>query len=119
MRVYEPADHGLRAATSGSPRQTNAPTFTVALGLVARHPNAALLRALAGGPRRFNELLTEVHFVPELTVSGSLRELDSDGLIARRVDPGPPLRVLYELTALGHSLMPALVALGDWTENYA
>lgn len=93
--------------------------FTTAVAAVARHPNAALLRALAAGPRRFNELLAEVQFVPELTVSGSLRELDADGLIARRVESGPPLRVLYELTPLGESLVPALIALGNWVDGNA
>jgi DNA-binding HxlR family transcriptional regulator len=93
--------------------------FTVAVALVARHSNAALLRALSGGPRRFSDLLADVRGVPEAEISTSLRDLDDDRLIVRRVDPGPPLRVLYELTSLGESLLPALVALASWTDGYA
>jgi DNA-binding HxlR family transcriptional regulator len=50
-------------------------------------------------------------------LSAGLRELDADGLVVRRVDPGPPLRVLYELTAAGIELGPALRALATWCER--
>jgi DNA-binding HxlR family transcriptional regulator len=91
--------------------------FVIALDQLARHPNAVVLRTLAGGPRRFNELTVELAAVPESELSAGLRELDAEHLVARRVDPGPPLRVLYELTPQGERLAPALRALGDWAEK--
>lgn len=110
-------DNGLLSTGIGPTRVAAPANFTTMIAMVARHPNAALLRALNAGPKRFNELLAEVQSVPELAVSGCLRDLDSDGLVARKVDPGPPLRVLYELTPRGQALMPALLALADWTER--
>jgi DNA-binding HxlR family transcriptional regulator len=91
--------------------------FVEALGSIGRHPNTAILRALVDGPRRFNELTAELSFVPEAALSAGLRELDADGLVVRRVDPGPPLRVLYELTSAGVELGPALRALSSWVER--
>jgi DNA-binding HxlR family transcriptional regulator len=117
MRAYQTVEPGGREASPVSVPNARPAHFTTAVAVVARHPNAAILRALVAGPRRFNELAAEVRFVPELTVSGSLRELDADGLIARRVEPGPPLRVLYELTPLGESLVPALIAIGNWADG--
>jgi DNA-binding HxlR family transcriptional regulator len=92
--------------------------YVDALGAIANHPNSAILRALAAGPRRFNELTTELAaVVPDAALSAGLRELDADGLVARRVEPGPPLRVLYELTGAAIELAPALGILAGWVER--
>jgi len=86
--------------------------FITTLGELGAHPNTAILNELTAGPRRFNELLAEAT-VSEAALTASLRELDGDGLVYRHVDPGPPLRVLYELTPLGAKLAPAFGALGQ------
>jgi DNA-binding HxlR family transcriptional regulator len=92
--------------------------YVEALGAIANHPNSAILCALAAGPRRFNELTLDLAtIVPETALSSGLRELDADGLVARRVDPGPPLRVLYELTGPARELAPALGILAGWVER--
>ena len=93
--------------------------YVDALGSIGRHPNTAILRALVDGPRRFNELIAELGALPETTLSSGLRELDADGLVVRRVDPGPPLRVLYELTPAAVELGPALRALSAWCDRKA
>jgi DNA-binding HxlR family transcriptional regulator len=91
--------------------------YVEALGSIGRPPNTSILRALADGPRRFNELIVELGAVPEPVLSAGLRELDADGLVTRRVDPGPPLRVLYELTVAAVELGPALRALSAWCDR--
>jgi DNA-binding HxlR family transcriptional regulator len=98
-------------------RQENSQKFITILSELARHPNAAVLCALEAGARRQRELLTELTSLNENSVTDSLRELDADRLISRRVDPGPPLRVLYELTPLGAALSSALKSLRGWTSQ--
>jgi len=71
-------DNGLLSTGIGPTRVAAPANFTTMIAMVARHPNAALLRALNAGPKRFNELLAEVQSVPELAVSGCLRDLDSE-----------------------------------------
>ena len=46
----------------------------------------------------------------------TLRTLERDGLVTRTVTPTVPVRVDYELTALGQSLVPVMRALKDWSE---
>jgi len=97
-------------------QETNA-NFIAVLSKLARHPNSEVLCALDNGACRQGELLSALGSLSENSLGDSLRELDADRLISRRVDPGPPLRVLYELTPLGAALSCALRALRDWASH--
>jgi DNA-binding HxlR family transcriptional regulator len=98
---------------------TTHPKFIAALTKMARDPNASVLCALDAGARRQLELLAEIDSLNEATLGDCLRELDAEHLVSRRVDPGPPLRVLYQLTPLGSALAAALKALRDWSLHHA
>ena len=43
-----------------------------------------------------------------------LKELEASGLVLRHVDPGPPVRVTYELTARGHGFHDVAAAIERW-----
>jgi DNA-binding HxlR family transcriptional regulator len=47
----------------------------------------------------------------------TLKGLERDGLVTRTVFPTIPPRVDYELTKLGHSLLPPVSALGLWARQ--
>jgi len=92
-------------------------TFVSSVAAFGRHPNTGVLRSLVDGPRRFSELVEACRLTNEIDLGASVRELDAAGLLTRRVDPGPPLRVLYELTTAGRELAPALMALAAWADH--
>jgi DNA-binding HxlR family transcriptional regulator len=48
----------------------------------------------------------------------TLRGLERDGLVTRTVTPAVPVRVDYELTALGHNLAPVMSAIKHWAETH-
>lgn len=65
--------------------------------------------------KRYSELRKEIPMMTERTLSLQLKELEGDGLISRTVFTNkPPLRVEYELTAFGESLIPVLRAIENW-----
>ena len=71
---------------------------------------------LGGGPRRFGELRHDIPRISARVLSARLRELEARGVIERRVLATSPPSVEYELTELGHDLIPAIhaiVAVGD------
>ncbi len=70
------------------------------------------------GPVYFSELRRAVPGISERMVSDRLTELADAGLVVRRVDEGPPLRVSYRLTEAGDALGPALGELARWAENH-
>ena len=72
--------------------------------------------SLAGRPLRFNELQRSVPDISKRMLTQTLRALQRDGLIARRVFATKPPSVEYRLTALGDSLLTPLLALNSWAE---
>ena len=47
-----------------------------------------------------------------------LKELESFGIVARRVWDGAPVRVEYELTPKGAALEPTVTALRRWAREW-
>lgn len=79
-----------------------------------------IVPALANGPLRFTELKKSVAGISSKVLTETLRSLQRDGLVARHVDASQmPVRVDYELTDLGRTLIFPLGALRTWAENYA
>ncbi|HXM76415.1 MAG TPA: helix-turn-helix domain-containing protein, partial [Thermoanaerobaculia bacterium] len=48
------------------------------------------------------------------TLSARLKALEAGAIIARRVEPGPPVRVLYSLTAKGRAFGRVAEAIQRW-----
>lgn len=65
--------------------------------------------------KRYSELRKECKVITERTLSLQLKEMEEDGLVRRTVHTSkPPLKVDYELTEFGKTLIPVLNAVSDW-----
>ena len=73
--------------------------------------------ALSDGPLRFGELKRAIGEPAPKVLTAVLRSLEHDGILTRRVFATSPLRVEYELTALGRSLLVAVGHLRLWAEQ--
>jgi Predicted transcriptional regulators len=70
--------------------------------------------------KRYHELRKDLPMVTERTISLQLKELEEDGLVKRIVHTHkPPLKVEYELTPFGKTLIPVLKAISDWGKKAA
>jgi DNA-binding HxlR family transcriptional regulator len=67
---------------------------------------------------RFAELRRQIPGITEKMLTQQLRELEADGIVARRVYPTVPPRVEYSLTEYGLSLKRALRAICDWGHKH-
>ena len=65
-------------------------------------------------PVRFNEMRRYLGNTADKTLSQTLKELERDGLINRKMYPEIPPKVEYTLTERGHSLMKVLDQLCTW-----
>ena len=71
---------------------------------------------LAGGPHRYTELAKKIQGVSPKMLTQTLRGLERDGLITRKVHAVVPPRVDYALTELGKSLYGLVEGLEKWAE---
>ncbi len=67
--------------------------------------------SLRAGPRRFNELRTDIPPISAKVLSARLSELEAKGVLVRHVRRTSPPSTEYELTPLGAELLPALDAI--------
>ncbi|MEC9067685.1 MAG: helix-turn-helix domain-containing protein [Pseudomonadota bacterium] len=72
---------------------------------------------LLDGPLRFNALQRRLGGITHRTLSKTLKEMERDGLVARRDYGEIPPRVDYSLTARGRSLRPVLDAMAEWAAD--
>jgi len=97
----------------GGARQVEAVTTRV-FDLLGRRWSGPLIAVLLAGPAHFTELHRAVPGISERMLSDRLAHLAAAGLVAREVNPGPPLRVRYRLTQAGAAIRSALEELQDW-----
>lgn len=91
-----------------------------AVGVLAAKWSVVVLARLSSGTHRFNELTRQIDGVSRRMLSATLRQLERDGLVERHVDPGRvPIRVSYELSTAGESLLSALTPLAGWGLDHA
>lgn len=97
---------------------TNCPVRGV-LDRISDKWSMLLVMTLASGPRRFNQLRREVPDISQKMLTQTLRDLQRDGLVARRVFDTKPPSVEYRLTPMGESIIVPFGHLIQWaTENH-
>jgi len=69
---------------------------------------------LGFGPRRFAELRDLIPGISEKVLTAQLRELESHGVVKRKVKPSSPPQVTYFLSEAGDELIPMMSELCHW-----
>ncbi|MFG3254758.1 winged helix-turn-helix transcriptional regulator [Streptomyces sp. NPDC048172] len=78
-----------------------------------------MVMALLERPMRFNELKRRLEGVTQRVLTQTLRRLERNGMIQRKVLPTSPVGVEYSLTALGESLREPFGHLYSWTVEHS
>ncbi len=66
---------------------------------------------------RFNELCRLIPDVSSRVLSGTLKTLEADALVSRKIYPVVPPKVEYQLTEMGRSLVPLIAQLTEWAQT--
>jgi DNA-binding HxlR family transcriptional regulator len=94
-------------------------SMEVTADLICGEWKLMILCNLVDGTMRFNELQKRLPGISHRVLAKQLRQLETDGLVIRKVYPEVPSRVEYSLTDLGTSLDPILEQLFFWGRRYA
>lgn len=76
-----------------------------------------ILAVLEQGPQRFNTIRRALEGVSQKSLTQTLRRLERNGLVTRRVLPTSPVAVEYTLSPLGVTLIPPFRALYYWVKG--
>ena len=110
------ASEGTRGA-SEEPQQCCS-LYHRAVELVGKRWTGAILSVLMDGPLRFSEIGQLVPDLSDRLLSERLKELETEGIVERRVIDETPVRVEYALTEKGRALEPAVGALKSWARDW-
>ena len=87
------------------------------LGVIGDGWELLLVRDLARGLARFDELAESLH-ISRKVLTERLNGLLESGIVERSAYQERPTRYAYELTPRGRALLPVLVALQDWGDRW-
>ncbi|TQK18572.1 HxlR family transcriptional regulator [Microbacterium sp. SLBN-154] len=74
----------------------------------------SVLAVLCDGPQRFSRLRAEIDGITQKSLSQTLRRLERNGMIHRRVIDTTPIAVEYRISDLGRTLEAPIAALQAW-----
>lgn len=92
----------------------NCPVRNVLCRLGDKWSMLVLITLNANGTMRFSDIHKTIADVSQRMLTVTLRSLENDGLVERKVYAEVPPRVEYELTERGRSLIPHIEGLVGW-----
>lgn len=107
--------HLLETAPVWNVFDSNCPTRQV-LNCIADKWTVLIIRRLADGTLRFAQLRRAVDGISQKVLTKTLRDLERDGILTRRVYASVPPKVEYTLTPLGRSLCALVAGICNWAE---
>ena len=88
------------------------------LDRIADKWTALVIQILARGTIRYGTLHRAIGDISQKMLTQTLRSLERDGLVQRKVHPVVPPKVEYSLTRLGRTLIEPLHSLCRWSEKH-
>jgi len=85
------------------------------LDRIADKWTALIIHVLSSGTKRHNELRRQISGISQKMLTHTLRSLENDGIVNRKIYPVVPPMVEYSLTPLGRSLIEAICR---WAEKH-
>ena len=92
--------------------------FELTMDLIGGKWKGIIIHHLFNGTKRFLELKRLMPKITQRMLTLQLRELESDGLVLRKVYAEVPVRVEYSLTPIGKNLELAFEEINQWGKLY-
>lgn len=107
----------VRNAQKNSVCDDSCPSRQV-LALIANKWTAIIIYCLSQGKKRYSELQRDIGGISQKMLTQTLRSLERDGIVERKVYAVVPPMVEYSLTPLGETLIEPLCTLCHWAETH-
>ena len=94
-------------------KKANCPA-EITLKVIGGRWKVLIIKELFNGVKRFNELHRSLQGVTHKMLTQQLREMETDGIVHRKIYLQAPPKVEYSLTSLGKSLKPMINEMHKW-----
>jgi DNA-binding HxlR family transcriptional regulator len=94
------------------------PLYRRAIEIIGRRWTGAIVRSLLTGNVRFSEIRGSIPGLSDRLLSERLKELETEGVVERRVLAQTPVRIEYHLTSKGDALATVVQAVSAWAEEW-
>ncbi|MBF6330726.1 winged helix-turn-helix transcriptional regulator [Nocardia transvalensis] len=92
--------------------------LALALDIVGERWTLLIVRELMSGPKRYSDLAAALDGIGTSLLASRVKQLEFDGIIARRHLRPPIASTVYELTAVGRELARAMIPLALWGSRH-
>ena len=93
-------------------------SYTHVLDIISNKWTALVIYSLENGTIRYGEIKRRIEGISQKMLTQTLRQLERDGLVSRKVTPSVPPIVDYTLTPLGETLIPCMKMLKGWAAEH-
>lgn len=94
------------------------PKFESAIELLGKRWSGLIIHVLLDGPKRFKDISEMIPNMSDRMLSERFKELETAGILTRRVYTGMPVLIEYELTEKGKALKPIMDEIQKWGEKW-
>lgn len=94
------------------------PKFENAFELLGKRWTGLIIRTLMSGQKRFSDIADVIPNMSARMLTERLKELESEGIVVRKVYPETPVRIEYELTEKGQELRSVMDEIQKWAEKW-
>lgn len=94
------------------------PKFEAAFELLGKRWTGLIIRVLLSGPKRFRDISMVIPHMSDRMLAERFRELETAGVLVRKVYPETPVRIEYELTEKGRDLAPVMDQVQLWANRW-
>ncbi|MEH7106710.1 winged helix-turn-helix transcriptional regulator [Bacillus sp. JJ1764] len=91
--------------------------FLNSIEFIGKRWTGIIIYTLLRGPKRYNEIISEIHGISDRLLTERLRDLEKEGLIVKKMINQSPKKVEYELTEAGKQLEEVIEALMKWVKS--
>lgn len=94
------------------------PKFESAFELLGKRWTGLIIRTLLSGQKRFSDIAEAIPNMSARMLTERFKELESEGIVVRKVYPETPVRIEYELTEKGRELEAVMNEIQKWAEKW-
>src|SRR3954447_26032903 len=91
--------------------------FHKTIEFIGKRWMGSVIFSLLEGPKRYHEIISSIPGISDRLLTERLRDLESEGLIEKRVIATSPKKVVYELTPAGKELEEVIQVLMKWVKK--